>query len=130
MSQVDREPGQAQAGAVDVPPSPAWLRSALEAEIEDFKRNRAIIEQAKGVLMQLLAVDPDQAFAALSRYSQTHNVKLRTLAERLTAWASEGVDPPRHLTGRQVSELLERLARTGADEGDVVGSSAAGPVAP
>ena len=97
---------------VDSQHQPDVVTAALEAEVEEFKLHRATIEQAKGVLMQLLSIDADQAFAVLSRYSQTHNVKLRILAERLTSAASERATPARDdPAGDQVTGLLERLAQ-------------------
>ena len=50
------------------------------AEIAD---NRAVIEQAKGVLMYVYQVDADAAFDVLKWRSQETNVKLRALAEQL-----------------------------------------------
>jgi GAF domain-containing protein len=44
---------------------------------------RALIGQAQGILMERFDVDADRAFAILRRYSQDHNVKLRTIAQRL-----------------------------------------------
>lgn len=45
--------------------------------------SRKIIGQAQGILMERYSLDPDQAFAVLSRYSQEKNLKLRLVAERL-----------------------------------------------
>ena len=44
---------------------------------------RKLIGQAQGMLMERFGLDTDQAFAVLLRYSQDHNLKLRTVAERL-----------------------------------------------
>jgi len=49
------------------------LRTAMDA--------RTLIGQAQGILMERFDIDADRAFAVLRRYSQTHNVKLRVLAE-------------------------------------------------
>lgn len=46
-------------------------------------RSRQIIGVAEGMLMQRFGLTLDQAFELLRRYSQTHNIKLRVLAERL-----------------------------------------------
>lgn len=43
---------------------------------------RAVIDQAKGVLMTVHGMTADQAFQLLVVQSQRENVKLRTLAER------------------------------------------------
>jgi len=45
--------------------------------------SRRLIGQAQGILMERFDIDADRAFAVLDRYSQDHNVKLRTVAEQL-----------------------------------------------
>lgn len=57
-------------------------RQALES--------RAVIDQAKGMIMQALGCNPDEAFALLVRLSNDHNRKLRDLA---TAIVNRGLDP-------------------------------------
>lgn len=44
---------------------------------------RTLIGQAQGLLMERFAIDADQAFAVLRRYSQDRNVKLRIVADEL-----------------------------------------------
>jgi transcriptional regulator with GAF, ATPase, and Fis domain len=44
---------------------------------------RKLIGQAQGLLMERFAIDADQAFAVLRRYSQDNNVKLRIVADQL-----------------------------------------------
>ena len=56
----------------------------------DFEGHRAVIEQAKGVLMQQLAVDEAEAFDVLRAASQRLNVKVRDLAQRLVEAAARG----------------------------------------
>ncbi len=48
-------------------------------------QSRAVIEQAKGVLMARHGVDADGAFAMLSTRSQHENRKLRAIAEEVVA---------------------------------------------
>ena len=74
----------------------AGLRQAVNA--------RHHIGQAQGILMALHRVDADAAFELLRRYSQTHNVKLRSVAGHVIAtgqmpgaptagpWVPEGKD--------------------------------------
>jgi GAF domain-containing protein len=50
------------------------LRAALHS--------RAVIDQAKGVLMAVHGIDSDEAFARLVEQSQQENVKVRDLAQR------------------------------------------------
>jgi predicted butyrate kinase (DUF1464 family) len=44
---------------------------------------RAVIEQAKGMLMFVYGIDADAAFEVLRKQSQNHNVKLRLIAEQI-----------------------------------------------
>lgn len=46
-------------------------------------RNRAVIEQAKGMIMAAQGMDEDQAFEVLTRASQRENRKLRDIAKRM-----------------------------------------------
>jgi GAF domain-containing protein len=46
---------------------------------------RKTIGQAQGILMERFAIDADQAFRVLRRYSQDNNIKLAKVAERLIA---------------------------------------------
>jgi len=46
---------------------------------------RRLIGQAQGILMERFAIDADQAFGVLRRYSQDRNLKLHHVAERLIA---------------------------------------------
>ena len=59
----------------------AGLRAAMES--------RAVIEQAKGVLMARDRCTPDEAFAVLRRISQHGNVKLRDLAQTVVEAAQK-----------------------------------------
>jgi hypothetical protein len=45
--------------------------------------NRAVIEQAKGMLMFVYGIDDVDAFAVLRSQSQQHNIKLRLVAEQI-----------------------------------------------
>jgi GAF domain-containing protein len=47
--------------------------------------SRAVIEQAKGILMERYKITSEQAFTLLTHASQRSNVKLRDVAEELTA---------------------------------------------
>jgi len=51
------------------------LRAALDS--------RAVIDQAKGILMERLKLTADQAFSVLARMSMTTNTKVREVAEDL-----------------------------------------------
>jgi hypothetical protein len=58
-------------------------QEVLDEALPDLFQNRAAIEQAKGVMMAVYRVSPEQAFRVLQWRSQETNVKLRTLAKRL-----------------------------------------------
>ena len=45
--------------------------------------SRAVIEQAKGILMERRKLTEDQAFTELTRASQNTNIKLRDVADQL-----------------------------------------------
>ncbi|HEY1841179.1 MAG TPA: PAS and ANTAR domain-containing protein [Mycobacterium sp.] len=56
---------------------------ALDEALPDLFEARAVIEQAKGVLMAVYRVSPEQAFGVLRWRSQETNTKLRSLAKQL-----------------------------------------------
>lgn len=58
-------------------------QEVLDEALPDLFENRAAIEQAKGVMMAVHRVSPDQAFRVLQWRSQETNIKLRTLAKQL-----------------------------------------------
>jgi hypothetical protein len=55
------------------------------AAVAEVVENRAVIEQAKGMLMFVYGMDADAAFELLRLRSQHSNVKLRLLAEQIVA---------------------------------------------
>jgi len=59
--------------------------------------SRAVIEQAKGILMERRKVTEDQAFTALSHASQNTNIRLRDVADELVR---TGALPERPATPR------------------------------
>ncbi|WP_432512312.1 ANTAR domain-containing protein [Kineococcus sp. SYSU DK001] len=56
---------------------------ALSANLQAAMQSRAVIEQAKGILIARLHCSPEEAFAHLARQSQHTNRKLREIAEEL-----------------------------------------------
>jgi GAF domain-containing protein len=74
----------------------AVVNADAHAQVRDQARNmrmamdsRAVIEQAKGVLMAQRHVDADQAFDILREASQRYNRKLRDIAEGIVASTQE-----------------------------------------
>jgi GAF domain-containing protein len=58
--------------------------SELSERLTQAMQSRAVIEQAKGMLMSRSPhLDPDGAFDLLRRASQRENVKLREIAQRI-----------------------------------------------
>ena len=56
---------------------------ALDEALPDLFEARAVIEQAKGILMAVYRVSPEQAFGVLRWRSQETNTKLRSLAKQV-----------------------------------------------
>jgi GAF domain-containing protein len=62
----------------------------LARQLEQAMESRAVIEQAKGVLMAQRDCSADEAFDMLKRASQRENVKLREVAQRIVSSVSAG----------------------------------------
>jgi GAF domain-containing protein len=70
--------------AVAVENAEATTRTAEDlVHLRTAMLSRAVIEQAKGVLMERYKITQDQAFTLLTHASQNTNVKLRDVAEEL-----------------------------------------------
>jgi AmiR/NasT family two-component response regulator len=65
-------------------------KTALAGQLEEAMASRAVIEQAKGVLMGRLGCTPEGAFSHLSRQSQHGNRKLHDVAVQVVRDAREG----------------------------------------
>ena len=67
-----------------------------EGQLRDALSSRAVIDQAKGILMARHGLDADAAFAQLTRISQRRNIKLREVARQLVTEVSRpGAAPSR-----------------------------------
>jgi GAF domain-containing protein len=64
----------------------------LARDMAEAMRSRAVIEQAKGIVMLDEKIDAEQAFERLSQLSQQANMKLRDLAVRLVAERTKTAD--------------------------------------
>jgi GAF domain-containing protein len=78
-----------------------WDAHELSVGLAEAMKRRAVIEQAKGMLMAAQGCDEDAAFALLVQASQRENVKLREVAQRIVDHAitrrprsKEDVDGP------------------------------------
>ena len=65
-----------------------WDARALNIGLGEAMKNRAVIEQAKGILMARQQCGEEEAFDLLVRASQRENIKLRTVAQRIVDNAS------------------------------------------
>lgn len=73
-----------------------YLRARETAEhLRTALTSRAVIDQAKGMLMAIRQVEADDAFALLVEQSQRENVKLREVAERFVEQVVSGRVRPR-----------------------------------
>ena len=60
-----------------------WDARDLSTQLGEALANRAVIEQAKGILIAAQGCDEDEAFQVLAKASQRENVKLRLVARRI-----------------------------------------------
>lgn len=66
-----------------------WDARSLGENLGEAMRSRAVIEQAKGVLMGAQHCSDEDAFKLLVRASQRENVKLRDIAQRIVDSAAQ-----------------------------------------
>jgi GAF domain-containing protein len=64
--------------------------AALAEQMKQAMATRAVIEQAKGIIMRDRNCTPDEAFDSLVRLSQETHLKLREVAQRLVEHVSGG----------------------------------------
>ena len=92
---------------------PEWDSvTALEMALADMQvamRERAVIERAKGVLMAAHRCNQREAWTALRRAAQVHNLNVRDVAAALTATAAGRADCP---PGAATAAALRSLAPT------------------
>jgi transcriptional regulator with GAF, ATPase, and Fis domain len=85
---TDAELFAAQAAIVLANSHAYWDAHQLSTGLAEAMRSRAVIEQAKGILMGAEGVDEEEAFSILARASQRENVKLREIAQRIVHTAT------------------------------------------
>ena len=87
FTEEDERAGALLAGAaaiVLVNASAYWQAAQLSEQLSQAMQSRAVIEQAKGILMaRSPQLDADEAFDLLRKASQRENVKLREIAQRI-----------------------------------------------
>lgn len=67
-----------------------WDSRALSENLNDALASRAVIEQAKGMLMAAQRCSAEESFELLVKASQRENVKVRDIASRMVAAATAG----------------------------------------
>jgi serine phosphatase RsbU (regulator of sigma subunit) len=97
------EPAEALAALV------AKLRAELTG-VRTAMRNRAVIEQAKGVLVERLRISPDQGFDHLVRLSQRTNIKLIEIAAAIVGTTAPDPNAP-NVVNLIDDELREHVAK-------------------
>jgi GAF domain-containing protein len=88
FSDDDRRVGElfaAQSAIVLANAQAFWDAQELSANLGEAMISRAVIEQAKGILMGAQGITADDAFALLVKASQRENTKLRDVAARIVA---------------------------------------------
>lgn len=87
----------------------------LDAAVSDFLDHRAVIEQAKGVLIQLYSVDADTAWALLRAFSEDTNRKARDIARVLVDAAVLNRTPAKPRAGSPHAMLDELYRKLDSD---------------
>ena len=86
----------AQAAIVLANAQAYWDAHQLSQNLATAMQSRAVIEQAKGILMGIQRCSADEAFEILVRASQRENRKLRDIAQDLVVRAQQAASPPGH----------------------------------
>jgi ANTAR domain-containing protein len=94
----------------------------ISAAVQAIIGQRALIEQAKGMLMFVYGIDADAAFEVLRQQSQQHNVKLRLIAEQISKDLVEVSQAGRPVGRLALDEVLltghQRIANVAARQMD------------
>lgn len=90
----------------------------ITVELRAINERRAVIEQAKGMLMFVYGIDADEAFEALRGQSQNHNFRLALVAEQVVkdlVKLSRTRGPVRQLAlGGLIEAASRRIAQSGS----------------
>ena len=85
------------------------LKAHMDQVVEDFTVHRAVIEQAKGVLMQLFSTDAATAWDMLRIYSQHSNRRVRVVAQSLVQAATNDQTPSKDADTDAVLSIIDDL---------------------
>ncbi|ATQ28881.1 PAS and ANTAR domain-containing protein [Rhodococcus ruber] len=103
------------------------VREGVDEAVSALAHDRAVIEQAKGMIMAVYRIQADHAFEILAWRSQESNVKLRALAEQLVRDVSTGLDVPttfRNEFDHLLMTVHERVPSVQTPPGPVTDSAA------
>jgi PAS domain S-box-containing protein len=89
---------------IDATPNDREQQDHIAVTLAKIAEDRAVIEQAKGVLMAVYGITADRAFEILAWRSQETNVKVREVASRFVAAISAS-----HLSPESRSHVDETL---------------------
>jgi PAS domain S-box-containing protein len=89
---------------IDATPDEREQQDQMTAQLAVIAENRAVIEQAKGVLMAAYGITANRAFEILKWRSQETNVKIRELASQFMATISA-----KHLSPESRSQIDHTL---------------------
>ena len=92
------------------------VRAGVTAAVSDFANSRAVIEQAKGVLIAAYGVSADDAFAILVQRSQDSNIKVKDIAGTTRRRAVRGL-------GQTADPGRRRLTHRGAQSAQFMNQS-------
>ncbi|MER7174376.1 ANTAR domain-containing protein [Streptomyces mesophilus] len=101
-----------EAEAVDPLAAEVLELRALNEQLSRAMASRAVIDQARGMLMVLAPCSSDRAWGLLVELSQRSNVKLRLVAAALVAAA--GDEPLPEPVRRELRAVLRRLQSAGS----------------
>jgi PAS domain S-box-containing protein len=93
---------------IDTTPDEREQQDQITTHLAAIAENRAVIEQAKGVLMAAYGIEPNRAFEILVWRSQETNIKIRELAARFIAAISAS-----HLSPESRSQIDHALLTLG-----------------
>jgi PAS domain S-box-containing protein len=104
----------AQGLYIDVTGIPEDREAAINEAVTERSESRAVIEQAKGMLMMVYCIEAGPAFELLRWRSQETNTPLRALAEQLVEdirglQLAEGSLPPRSSVDRALLTAHQRV---------------------
>ncbi|MFC8045840.1 PAS and ANTAR domain-containing protein [Nocardia sp. NPDC057353] len=94
----------------------------MDERMPEIVEARAVIEQAKGVLMRMYGIGAEQAFRVLAWRSQETNIKLRDIAARVVADLALMPAPPANAVTAFDHLLLTNHTRIDPDAGEQASS--------